>query len=365
MKTIPVRLKERSYSIYVSGRLLERAGSLLKSLSIGKDAVIITNKKISGLFGGSLSRSLEKSGFSVRSFFVPDSETAKSERVARSLFTRISEYNKKRSLFIVALGGGVVGDLAGFVASVYRRGIPYIQAPTTFLAQIDSSIGGKVAIDLPAAKNLIGSFYQPKLVLSDPSLLKFLPKRQFASGLSELIKYGVIKDRRLFGYIERNYLKISRCDKRALEYVIGRAAAIKASVVERDEYDRKDLRVILNYGHTIGHAIEAASKYGRAYTHGEAVAVGMVVANEMAVRLCLLREKEAARIKALLENVGLPTTIGKGLSLDRIISAHYSDKKFVGKTNKFVLPTAIGSVKVLSNVPVSVIRGSLKKRYSS
>ena len=360
MRIVRVRLKNRSYDIVIGRALLKKAGAILKRLGIGKDAVVITNRRLLKLYRKPLEDSFKAAGLSVRFELVPDSEKAKDPAVALGLIKRISAYDRLKEIFVVAFGGGVVGDLAGFVAAVYKRGVPYAQFPTTLLAQVDSAIGGKVAVDLPVAKNLVGAFYQPRIVLSDISLLKSLSKRQLKNGLAEVVKYGVIKDRSLFGFLEKNHKKILKCDKRALEYVVARSGRIKAAVVEKDELDKKGIRAILNYGHTLGHAIEAASGYSGRYNHGEAVAIGMVLAAEISSRLGMMRRAEAERIAALIRGLGLPTDI-KGLEFSRIYEAHLHDKKFVRKVNRFVLPVRIGKAKVVEGVTRSVIKSVLKK----
>jgi 3-dehydroquinate synthase len=270
---------------------------------------------------------------------------------------------KKKRPFIAVVGGGVAGDLGGFVASVYKRGVPYVQIPTTLLAQVDSSIGGKTAIDLPAAKNLIGAFYQPRLVLSDVSVLKSLPRREVTSGLAEIIKYGVIKDRQLFCRVEDGLGDLLSLNEKTLEGIISRCGSIKAGIVERDEFDRKGCRAILNYGHTIGHAIEAASGYGGRYSHGEAVALGMLVANAIAVKIGLLKEADADRIGSLIARAGLPTAI-RGLSPKVIYESHLHDKKFEGRKNRFILPVSIGRVRVVEGVRRDVIEASIRERVA-
>jgi len=364
MKRIPVRVKDHSYQIIIAPRLIKKTGVILRRFSLGKDACVITNATLHRLLKNPLTRSLNDAGITARFFLVPDSEKAKSEKTANALFCTISAYDKKRSIFVIALGGGVIGDVAGFVASVYKRGVPYVQIPTTLLAQVDSAIGGKVAIDLPIAKNLIGAFYQPRVVISDIDLLGTLPERQLKNGMGEVIKYGVIKDRALFSYVERSIEKILGRDRTALERIIARASTIKARIVEKDEFDTKGIRAVLNYGHTIGHAIEATAGYSRAYTHGEAIAIGMVVANEIAVRLGCLKQTEALRIKRLIEAAGLPTRMRPGLSLDRLLESHLRDKKFKGAVNRFILPTSIGSARVVENIPGSLIREAVKRHLS-
>ena len=282
MKVIKLNLKSRSYPIFIEEGLLSKAGCLLKRSDIGKDAIVITNSYLKKKIGNELRSTILKHGFSCKFFTAPDSEKAKSIRYCLDLIDKISKYDKKKQIFLIALGGGVIGDLTGFIASIYKRGVPYMHIPTTLLAQIDSSIGGKTAIDLKVAKNLVGAFYQPRLVIVDPGLLKSLPKRQLRSGLAEVIKYSVIKDRALFSYLENNHKNIISLKKKDVELIESRCIAIKARIVEKDEQEKKGMRTILNFGHTIGHAIESASGYSGRYSHGEAVAIGMVAASRMA-----------------------------------------------------------------------------------
>lgn len=359
MKKIRLHLKDRSYDILIGPGLIKSCGLILKKLRIGRDAVVITNKGLAKLYKSSLERALVKRGFSIRFETIPDSELAKSIKVASNLINRISAYDKNREIFVIAFGGGVIGDLAGFVASTYKRGIPYVQIPTTLLAQVDSAIGGKVAVDLVIAKNLVGAFYQPKTVLSDISLLRSLSRRQVKNGLSEIIKYGVIKDRALFEYLEKNYKIVLNLEEAALEYVISKSSKIKAGLVERDEFDKKGIRAALNYGHTLGHAIEAASGYSGRFSHGEAIAIGMAGAARISARLGMISTRDVNRIESLIRCVGLPTDI-KGLKFNRIYDAHLHDKKFIHKKNRFILPTAIGSVKVVEGIPDHLIKDAIK-----
>ena len=355
---IKVRLKGNSYNIVIGNRILPKLGILLKTLSIGQDAVIITNHHVRGLHEKSMIDGLNQNGFSIKFFEVPDSEKSKSAKVAFGLIEKIASYDTKKKIFIIALGGGVVGDFAGYVAAIYKRGIPYIQVPTTLLAQIDSAIGGKVAIDLEVGKNLVGAFYQPKLVFSDTSLLRTLDKRQIRNGLAEAVKYGVIRDKKLFDYIEKNYKQILSLKGKAMTKIVLRCSQIKADVVASDERETKGKRTILNFGHTVGHAIEAASQYSR-YGHGEAVALGMRVASRIACRMGLFNKNESLRIERLLSNIGLPTQI-KGVKLASILKAVAHDKKFHSKENRFVLPIQIGKVEVVKNIPQEIIRGSIE-----
>ncbi len=361
MNRVRVSLGDRSYDILIGDGLLSKSGAIVKNLKIGLDAVVITNKDLWRAYGKTLKSSLKKSGISVKLELVPNSEKAKSSHTLLKVLNHIAAYDKKRSVFIIALGGGVVGDLAGFAAAAYKRGIPYVQIPTTLLAQVDSGIGGKVAIDLSMAKNLAGAFYQPKIVISDINVLMSLSPRQVHNGLAEIIKYGVIKDKTLFVYLERNCVKARNLDKKTLEHLIIRSALIKARLVGEDELDRNGKRIILNYGHTIGHAIEAAGSYSNRYNHGEAIAIGMCVAADIASRLNILKKSDAERIERLIKRCGLPTE-AKGLKFNRIYEAHLHDKKFVQDKNRFVLPSAAGAVRVVEAIPESVIAEAIKKR---
>ncbi|MFC1709429.1 3-dehydroquinate synthase [Candidatus Omnitrophota bacterium] len=359
MNTIKLNLKTRSYHIAIEEGLLPKTGCLLKRSDIGRDAIVITNNYLKKKFGAKLKNSLVKHGFSYKFYTVPDSEKAKSIRYCLDLIDKISKYDKKKQVFLIALGGGVIGDLTGFVASIYKRGVPYIQIPTTLLAQIDSSIGGKTAIDLEVAKNLVGAFYQPKLVIVDPGLLKSLPKRQLRSGLAEVIKYSIIKDKALFVYLKNNYKKILSLSKKEIETIEKKCIAIKARVVEKDEKEKKGIRTILNFGHTIGHAIESAARYNT-YNHGEAISLGMACAAEIAYQLRLLKKNELNKIIALIKLYELPQRI-KGISLNKIMDSLARDKKFVKAKNRFVLPKAIGKVIVKKNIPETIIKKTILK----
>ncbi len=358
-KEIKLRLAGRSYTITISRNLMGRLGWFLKRLDLGSDFIVITTPRLAALYRTSLQKSLAKEGLSFRVELIPDSERAKSERVVARAIESISSFDRGRSAPIVAFGGGVAGDVAGFIAAIYKRGIPYVQVPTTLLAQVDSAIGGKVAIDLPVAKNLVGAFYQPRAVLSDISVLKSLPARQVRSGLAEVIKYAVIKDKDFFVYLEKNLERAIGLDEDVLEQIVARCSAIKAGIVERDECDKKGIRMVLNYGHTIGHAIEAASGYSKRYSHGEAIAIGMVAANRIAAHMGMLREAERARIEELIRRAGLPEKT-EGLSMKKVFEAHLHDKKFSAKTNRFVLPMRIGKVKIVAGVEERLVVQALR-----
>jgi len=360
MQIIKLALSKHPYSIIVGNQHIQGLGVLIKKLNIGDHAYIITNPLIRKQHGNKIDIALKKSNFRIRYALVKDAETSKSIGTASRIIRDIAAYDKKKRIFIIALGGGVIGDLAGFIASIYKRGVPYIQIPTTLLAQVDSSIGGKTAIDLAAGKNLVGAFYQPKLVFSDISLLHTLGLRQLRNGLAEIIKYAVIKDRVLFNYLEKKYQDILSLGPSALEFTVARCSLIKARIVKRDEKEEKGIRTILNFGHTIGHAIEAAQGY-HGYNHGEAVSLGMLCACDIGESLGLTGRETTQRIERLITAVGLPTIIRK-IPCKKIIEAHFHDKKFIGKKNRMVLITAIGKTKIKDNIPLATIRKALKKR---
>lgn len=360
MHILKLNLKKSPYNIIIGSDILNHLGKYVCKLNIGCDAYVITNAFIKNKYGGLLNKILKESGFTVRFKVVPDTEKSKSIEVATLVIKDIMHYDKKRRIFIVAFGGGVIGDLAGFIASIYKRGVPYVQVPTTLLAQVDSSIGGKTAIDLSQGKNLVGAFYQPRIVFSDVNILRTLDKRQVQSGLAEVIKYGIIKDAGLFNYLEKSYQEILDLKLAALTFIVMRASQIKAKIVRQDEREEKGIRTILNFGHTIGHAIEAAARY-KGYNHGEAVALGMLVASDISKKLNLINNATAQRIENLITAVGLPVKIEKA-SLGEIIKMHYHDKKFTGSQNKFVLVKSIGKTKVVRNIPLKIIRQALKMR---
>lgn len=361
MAAIHLNLKNRSYSIVVGTGILKDLGRLCARLRLGENAYVITNVYIQNAHACALAASLQKAKIPAKFCLIPDTEKSKSiERAARVL-KDLARFESRRRVFIIAFGGGVVGDLSGFVASVYKRGVAYIQVPTTLLAQVDSAIGGKTAIDLPEGKNLIGAFYQPRLVLSDVLVLKTLSDRQIRSGLAEVIKYGAIKDATLFSFIEKHYRALLSKDVEALEYVVARCSKIKAEIVSADEKEERGIRTLLNFGHTLGHAIEAAAHY-TTYTHGEAVALGMLVATSISRRLGQLSVKDQERVFRLVKNIGLPVRI-RGVSAKAIINAHYRDKKFIGSLNRFVLLEGIAKAGVVKNVPLTVITQAMQEWF--
>ncbi|HEX9976732.1 MAG TPA: 3-dehydroquinate synthase, partial [Dehalococcoidales bacterium] len=355
MKNIKVRLGRRSYNIRIGTGLLTQVGPMLKEMGCAGKAVIITDPTVRKLYGRQRKPSLTSSGFKVALLEVPEGEEQKSLETAGRLYNELTKFYAERTTPILALGGGVIGDLAGFVAATYLRGVPLVQIPTTLLAQGDSSIGGKVAVNHGLLKNKIGAFYHPRLTISDISTLKTLSPRELSDGLAEIIKHGVILDGEFFGYLEENLDKIKSLDDQVLERVISRSAKIKAGVVEKDELDL-GLRNILNYGHTVGHAIESVSELK--VWHGEAVAIGMLAEARISNRLGILTEDEVARIKKLIAQAGLPTEL-PSLELEKLIQAMKHDKKILQGKLKFALPKSIGEAFITDEVSPSLIEKAL------
>lgn len=355
---LPVRLGDRAYAIALEPGVLWHLGARMAEILAPGTCLVVTNPTIAALYGAAAMRALETAGWRPSLVTVPDSEEAKCLEQAERLYDHACAIRLERTQPIVALGGGVVGDLAGFVAATYQRGVPFVQVPTTLLAQIDSSVGGKVAINHPRGKNLIGAFHQPALVMADPLTLHSLPEREWRAGLAELVKYGVILDAALFEHLEAEWPQL--CERRlsALLPAIRRACELKARIVEEDEREL-GVRAVLNFGHTLGHAIEAVTQY-RMFLHGEAVAIGMVAAGEISLALGMWSSDAHARMVAWLERAGLPTRI-PGLGRSALLSALAHDKKVQLGRSRFVLPEAIGRVVVRSDVPDAVLDSVLTK----
>lgn len=358
--TIHLSLNNRAIPIIIGKNILGHLGRLIKKTSLGTDAIIITMPGIKNRFGKNLEDLLKKTCRSVAILTIPDSEESKNAFLALRLIDKITRMDKNKKIFLLALGGGVVGDLTGFIAAIYKRGVPYVQIPTTLLAQVDSSIGGKTAVDTAWGKNLIGAFYQPRLIVCDTVFLETLPREQLLSGLAEAVKYGIIKDTALFNYFEKNASKILSRDEKNLRHILARCAAIKARIVNKDERDEKGIRIALNFGHTFGHAIEAASLFG--ISHGKAVSIGMACACDLSVRLGLLHPQTSQRIIGLLRRLGLPTII-KNLSSASILKAMAFDKKFAAR-NRFVLLAGIGRVKIIEGISQENLREILIGRIT-
>jgi 3-dehydroquinate synthase len=351
MRRIRVNLSSNSYEICVGSDILLQAGARLKEAGFGDKLVIITDPAVKRLYGDTLKRSLTSEGFAVVILEVPEGEEQKSLEAAGRLYFELSNLYAERTTPILALGGGVIGDLTGFVAATYLRGVPLVQIPTTLLAQVDSSIGGKVAVNHGQLKNKIGAFYQPRLVISDISVLRTLPAEEFTNGLAEVIKYAVIDNKGLFTYLEENLDKIKLLDAIVLEEIVSRSVKIKAEVVGKDERDF-GLRHILNYGHTVGHAIESTSHFE--IEHGKAVALGMLAAGRLSNRLGMLGEDELFRLKSLIQKAGLPTEL-PSLKVEEMMRVIKHDKKVFGGKVRFALPRSIGDIFITDEVAPSLI----------
>lgn len=364
MPLVNVSLGTRSYPIKIGAGLLAELGPDCAALKLGQKCAVITDTNVATRYAKPALTSLKRAGFDAVLLTVPAGETAKRLKQVEACFNQLAAHRLERKSFIVALGGGVVGDLAGFVAASYLRGIPFVQVPTTLLAQVDSSVGGKTGVNLAAGKNLVGAFYQPRLVLCDLATFRTLPEREFRAGLAEVIKYGIIYDAELFARLERDMAKILRRDAASLAHIVARSCEIKADVVSQDETE-SGLRAILNYGHTIGHAIEAITAYGR-YLHGEAISIGQVAAAHLSAELLGLPVKDVERIRALFVAAGLPVSIKLTTAQrTKLLAAMTLDKKVSGGEIKFVLAERIGKVVWGQKVPAATVQRALDAVASS
>jgi 3-dehydroquinate synthase len=348
VRSVVIDLGERSYPVHIGRGVSEHAGGLIRqSLPKVRTCAIVTSEGIHKAHGWPLIESLEDLDIHVGLALVPDGEEAKTWGAAGDLVGDLLKAGLDRSSAVIAFGGGTIGDLAGFVASVYMRGVGLVQVPTTLLAQVDSSIGGKAAVNHPRGKNLIGAFHQPSVVISDQGLLGTLPRRELLSGLGEVVKHGVIADPGLFELTENEGERLIRADPDALEEAVMRSVAIKSRLVERDERDNKGTRAILNYGHTLGHALETLSGHG--LRHGEAVALGMEFAARISVEAGTFKAREAERQSRTLKGLGFKLEPPRADPLE-LVAALRLDKKAVGSTINFILPTGIGSTPILKPV---------------
>ena len=358
MRVVTVRLGERSYSIKIGRHLGARLGAECARLGFAARCAIITDTHVGPRYAAPAVRSLQAAGFEPVVVTVPAGEPAKCLKVAAACYDQLAAHRLERRSFIVALGGGVVGDVAGFVAATYLRGLALVQAPTTLLAQVDSSVGGKVGVNLKAGKNLVGAFHQPRLVLCDLDTLATLPAREFRAGLAEVIKYGIIADAALFGRLERQMPRLLARDPQVLAPVIQRCCEIKAAVVGEDETE-SGRRAILNFGHTIGHALEAISGYGT-YLHGEAIAIGQTAAARLSAAVLGLPPSAVARVRELFRRAGLPTEVHlRPRALVRLLAAMRLDKKVAGGEVRFVLARRLGEVEYGQRVGLEAIPPSL------
>ncbi len=364
MRIVKVPLGKRSYDIQIGTGLLARVGAQCARLGLGSRCAIISDTNVAPRYGNTTLKALARAGFAAELITLPAGETAKSLKSVAACYNQLAKLRLERKSFIVALGGGVVGDLAGFVAATYLRGLPFVQVPTTLLAQVDSSVGGKVGLNLKAGKNLVGAFHQPRLVLCDLRTLTSLPLREYCAGLAEVIKYGIIYDAALFRRLERDLPRLLRRDPACLAAVVARCCEIKAEVVRQDETEG-GLRAILNFGHTIGHALEAISAYGK-YLHGEAIAIGQVAAAQLSARLLGLAPGDVERIERLFRRAGLPTQVKLSAPQRRkLLAAMKLDKKVSGGEVKFVLARRIGAVAFGQRVPTSLIEPALNPQPST
>jgi 3-dehydroquinate synthase len=361
MRTVTVPLGERSYSISIGSKLLAQLGSECQRLMLGRRCAVITDTNVARRYAKPALHSLTAAGFEPLLVKIPAGERAKRMQVVERCHEQLAKHRLERKSFIVALGGGVVGDLAGFVAASYLRGIDFVQVPTTLLAQVDSSVGGKVGVNLKAGKNLVGAFHQPRLVLCDVDTLATLPPRELRAGLAEVIKYGIIYDRVFFERLERDLPQLLRLDSKTVADVVARCCEIKADVVGKDERE-SGLRAILNFGHTVGHALEAISGYGK-YLHGEAISIGQIAAARLSGTFAGLPADEAMRIENAFTQAGLPTRVRlKQPDLVRLARAMRLDKKVSGGDVRFVLAKRIGEVVWGQKVPVEDVIKALHGR---
>ncbi len=357
---IQVNLGQLSYQVAIAPQHLDQLGTLMTPLNLGQKVLLVSNPEIFQYYGEQVIASLKSAGFEVTSCTLPAGEAYKNLKTLQIIYDTALEHRLERSSTMVALGGGVVGDMTGFAAATWLRGLNVIQVPTSLLAMVDAAIGGKTGVNHPQGKNLIGAFHQPKLVVIDPTVLTTLPEREFRAGMAEVIKYGVIWDQQLFTHLEQSQGldRMDRVGQSLLQYLLERSCQAKAEVVSQDEKE-SGLRAILNYGHTIGHAVESLTGY-TTVLHGEAVAMGMIAASRIAVALGLWSQECDRRQLTLIEKAGLPTQLPLGLDIDQILTTLQTDKKVKAGKVRFVLPTEIGNVTITDQVPQDIIRQVLQ-----
>jgi len=355
MPTLTVALAERSYPIHIGAGLLARAGELLASPRPAR-AIIVTNPVVATHHLAPLQAALSRSGVRCEAVLVPDGEAHKDWATLYDVHTRLLELGAERSTLLIALGGGVIGDLAGLAAATYQRGMPLVQVPTTLLAQVDSSVGGKTAVNHPLGKNMIGAFHQPSAVIIDTTTLATLPEREYVAGIAEIIKYGAACDATFFDWMEKHVDRMLARDADAIADAVHASCRIKAQVVARDERESGE-RAVLNFGHTFGHAIEAATGYGT-WLHGEAIAAGMVLAASLSQRASGLSVDHANRLKRLIDRAGLPVA-PPALGFDRWIELMSRDKKAESGAMRFVLLNALGTASVRGGIGEADLRAAL------
>ena len=356
--TVHVSLGERSYDIEIGADTLGASGDFVTSRATLSHAVVITDDNVQDSHARVVAESLVESGANVDVLVVEPGEETKAADITVDLWHEMFDVGADRKTIVVAVGGGVVGDLAGFVAATFARGLAFVQVPTTLLAQVDSSVGGKVGINLPAAKNMVGAFWQPLGVLIDTQVLSTLPDREYRSGLAEVVKYGVILDAEFFAYLESHVGELNERDPAVLQTVIARCCRLKADVVEQDEREETGVRAVLNYGHTFCHALEAITGYGE-WLHGEAVSIGMLCASRLAERLGRVDAGLTRRQETLLAALGLPVAL-PAVDRDEMLAAMSRDKKVSHGQLRFVLPTRLGHVELVGDVDPLLVRGALE-----
>ena len=361
MPNITVNLPQNSYKIAISPGSLAQLGSQMKQLAIGDKVLVISNPEIFNHYGETCLKSLELAGFETCTHLIPAGEEYKTPQSIQQVYDTALANHLERSSTFVALGGGVIGDMTGFAAATWLRGVNFVQVPTSLLAIVDASVGGKTGVNHPQGKNLIGAFYQPKLVAIDPTLLQTLPPREFRAGMAEVIKYGIIWDKDLFTKLEQagDIDRFASINQELLQTILIRSARAKAEVVSQDEKEA-GLRAILNYGHTIGHAIESLTNYQQ-FVHGEAVAIGMVAAGKIASLMGLWTEEEANRQDKLIAKTKLPTKIPTELDINAIIETLQSDKKVKAGKVRFILPTQIGKVIITDKVTDGIVKNVIEQ----
>lgn len=356
-RTVRVNLFDRSYDIHIGENCLASLPEHLTGVSPDSTSILVSDELVFSLYGDKVLAILQAAGLKVETAVVKGGETCKNLSTLGWLYEQMITKGLDRQSTVFALGGGVVGDLAGFAAASFMRGIGYIQLPTSLLAQVDSSVGGKTGVNLPLGKNLVGAFYQPGLVFADVNLLHTLAEKEYQTGLAEVIKYGIIWDRELFSYLEENRERIKARDMECLIHIVSRCCQIKAEIVGQDEKET-GLRALLNLGHTFGHAFEALTEY-RTFTHGEAVAIGMVYAARLATSLNRMSMQQAEQVTALIKSYGLPVHYGD-LQPGEIVARMYLDKKSVGGKIKLVLPSDIGKSEIVSGISDEQIEAVLQ-----
>jgi 3-dehydroquinate synthase len=357
MKEITVKLNEKSYPIYIGSGLLQNKDLLVKHIK-SKQVLIVTNTTVSAYYLQQLLENLDGFGFQIETIELPDGEEYKELLYLTKIFDLLLEKKYSRNATLIALGGGVIGDMGGFAAACYQRGIPFIQMPTTVLAQVDSSVGGKTGVNHPLGKNMIGAFYQPQCVIADMDVLATLDKRQLVAGLAEVIKYGLIRDLAFFEWLEQNITQLLNRDKQAFSYVIEQSCINKAEIVAEDEFE-SGIRATLNLGHTFGHAIETGMGYGH-YLHGEAVSIGIGFAADLSQRMGWLSEGDVTRIISLLKRAGLPVEPPKEMEVTRYIELMAVDKKNIDGKIRLILLESLGKATLPINVDQAMLEQTLK-----